>query len=231
MKVAILSDIHANRFALEAVLSDLDRAGVETILFAGDVVGYYYWPRQTIDRIVADGRFICIRGNHEDIFREYVADASCRDSYRKKYGSGYDVCLSELDAGHLAWLDQLPEQASVEIGGRRFFMRHGSLRSTDEYIYPDADAAKLLANHSGEDITIFGHTHYPFVHASGERLLLNPGSVGQPRDVGGLASYALVLTDTGVVQFRRRNFDKDAVAAAAKARDPELAYLWKILER
>jgi putative phosphoesterase len=231
MKVAVLSDIHANIYALEAVLSDLDADNVSRILVAGDLIGYYYWPKAVVQKLMNDRRVLCIQGNHEQILFECLSDQSAAARFRGKYGSGYDQCLNELDRHELAWLSAMPESMITEVGGVSFYMRHGSLQSVNEYIYPDADASVLSANHSECAVTIFGHTHYPLIHLKNSQILLNPGSVGQSRDHGGMASYVIYDTRNGALQFRRVRFNVEPVIDAAMERDPGLEYLWKVMRR
>ena len=143
MKVALLSDIHANIFALEAVLEDLRRENIDRILVAGDLVGYYYWPKEVVGLLKGDSRVSCIRGNHEVILGEVLASPDAAIRYRSKYGSGYEVCRETLSADELRWLVTLPESLTVDIDGCSFHVAHGSLSSADEYLYPDAGAELL----------------------------------------------------------------------------------------
>lgn len=231
MKVALIADVHSNIFALEAVYADLEREGVDKIFVIGDLIGYYYWPKQVVQLLRADPRVFCIRGNHESILGEVRSDPSKADYYRGKYGTGYDVCLSELDQAETDWLLSLPCSADIDIAGASFHLSHGALGSVDKYIYPDASLETLTENLSGSTFTVFGHTHYAFAHTSDNQILINPGSVGQPRDVGGLASYAIVNLENRTVRFKRKQFDVSRLTSVAKQRDPQLAYLWKIMSR
>lgn len=231
MKVALISDLHANIHALRVVLDDLNKEGVEKILVAGDVVGYYYWPRAVIELLMTDDRFICIRGNHENILQQVLADDEAAQRYRRKYGSGYEICRRQLSNEQLQWLLSLPEEIRLTVAGMRFHIGHGTLGNTDEYLYPDAPVDELLKNYSDLEFTVFGHTHYPFLHECNNRYLLNPGSVGQPRDVGGLASYIIINGDNRVVRFKRKAFDTEPVIRAARENDPKLHYLADIMNR
>jgi predicted phosphodiesterase len=96
-------------------------------------------------------------------------------------------------------------------------------------LYPDASIDLLLKNYSHCKFTIFGHTHYPFIHTHENKVLINPGSVGQPRDVGGLASYVIINTDNFSTRFKRLKFDRLPIIEMAKSRDSDLDYLWKIM--
>lgn len=231
MKVAVISDIHANIFALDAVYKDLEKERIDYILVVGDLVGYYYWPKEVIDRLRDDERVICIRGNHEDLLLETLMSSDKSETLRKKYGSGYDVCHETLSNDDITWLSELPKNIELIIDNCSFYLSHGSLTETDEYLYPDASIDRLLKNYSHCKFTIFGHTHYPFIHTYDNKVLINPGSVGQPRDVGGLASYVIINTDNFSTRFKRLRFDFLPIIEIAKSRDGDLDYLWKIMER
>lgn len=231
MKVALISDLHANIYALSAVLDDLNKERVQKILVAGDLVGYYYWPREVVELLMSDDRFHCVRGNHENILDEVLVSNDAALQYRRKYGAGYEACRKQLTEAQIFWLKSLPEELCLDIGGMGFHVVHGSLGSTEEYLYPDAPLDKLLENYSNSEYTVFGHTHYPFIHQHNGRYLLNPGSVGQPRDAGGLASYIIVNTVNQVIRFKRKAFNTEPIIRAVRENNPELIYLSAIMSR
>jgi putative phosphoesterase len=231
MKVALLSDIHANIHALRAVMKALDKESVEKILVLGDLVGYYYWPKDVVDQLRHDSRTICIRGNHEDILLECISDSVAAQKYQKKYGRGFDICMRSLSAQDLDWLAELPKALTLEFEGKSFYLCHGSLGSVDTYLYPDASEDVLKSNYSECDYTVFGHTHYSFLHSQGEQMLINPGSVGQSREGGGSARYAIVNLANNVVRFKCAQYDIASIESYALSVDPELSYLRTIFHR
>lgn len=231
MKIAILADVHANICALEAVINDCTRQSVEHFLVAGDLVGYYYWPHEVVQRLMSDSRITCIRGNHEDMLSEAIRNDAAAKRYRQKYGSGFDVCRSLMSDTEMRWLLNLPANVQLSLGGVQFSVHHGSPEAIDEYVYPDSSAEDLARCYTDAYCTILGHTHHPFMHHDSSRILLNPGSVGQPRDLGGYASFATFDTANGAVQFKRVPFDTNVIIDAVKAKDPKLQYLQKIMTR
>jgi len=231
MKIAIMSDIHANIYAFETVLNEFKRLKVDKVLVCGDLIGYYYWPKEVLDHIVGNDMFTCIRGNHEDIFKETLSSNKAALFYRHKYGSGYDVCKRDLTVSQLEWLDLLPESLEVDFDGVTFFMSHGSLTSTNEYLYPDSSTEELIRNYSNSDFTVFGHTHYPFIHTNNGKYLLNPGSIGQPRDIGGYSSFVTISTHNKAVVSHKIKFEIAALALACRRNDPGLKYLENIFNR
>jgi putative phosphoesterase len=231
MKIAILADIHSNIYALEAVLDDCKFEEIDFVIVAGDLIGYYYWPKAVVQKLMDSKIFTCIRGNHEDILAETIQNAENAEHYRKKYGSGYDICRDTLSNSELKWLLSLPKKIEVIFDGVHFSVHHGSPASTDEYIYPDSSGEILSRCHDSSDFTILGHTHYSFAHYSEGRILLNPGSVGQPRDYGGAACYAVLNLSNHALRFKRIPYDVSPVIFAAKSNDPSLSYLHKVMVR
>jgi putative phosphoesterase len=231
VKISILSDIHGNADALRHALGKADDIGMDRLFVLGDLVGYYYAPAEVLD-LLKDRQASIIRGNHERLLADSLSSTAAADDYRKKYGDGLDVARSTLSRGQIEWLLSLPDRLSVSQDGLMFELCHGSPRSPDEYIYPEADRESLDACRiPGRDFVLMGHTHFPFLNTDKKCLLLNPGSVGQPRDHGGAASWCWIDTASRTVCFERTPFDFRSVSAEARARNPELRYLADLLEQ
>tara|TARA_A100001011_G_scaffold398431_1_gene502852 strand:+ start:6316 stop:7017 length:702 start_codon:yes stop_codon:yes gene_type:complete len=226
-----LSDLHANIFAVRKVFDDIDDEGVETILIAGDLIGYYYWPLEVVQLCMNDKRVKSIQGNHEQNLKLALSCKNKMLELSKIYGSCYKICKKTLSINELDWLLSLPIKLVSEHENVSFFLSHGSLTSSNQYIYPNAPTQKLKSNYSKEDITVFGHTHHSFIHAQGEKMLLNPGSVGQPRDIGNLASYVIMDTTSKVVKFKKIPFNVQPIISKAIKIDPGITYLQDVLLR
>ncbi len=231
MHIALLSDIHANIYALDSVYKDFENKKVHSILVAGDLIGYYYWPKKVVQKLMNDNRVICVSGNHEKILSKTLSSVKYSKKYKKKYGSGYNFCKNQLSDNELNWLLNLPKSLEIKIKNLSFFMTHGSLSSQEQYIYPDAPIDLLEANHSNYDFTVFGHTHYPFIKHNKKNIIINPGSVGQPRDISRIASYALINTENHSIVFRKVRFKIDEIITASKKNDPDIPYLQQVLTR
>lgn len=231
MKIAVLSDIHGNRVALKAVLEEVRQAGIDRIFVLGDFVGYYYRPDEVLAQL-APFNTTMVRGNHETMMEVSQHDEQAAEKVRAKYGSGVSQALKKLSAEQVSELLALPETARVTEDGVTFFLCHGSPWDNDEYIYPDADESVFLkCLNEDADFILLGHTHRPFMYARDGKVVLNPGSVGQPRDVGNLASWAIIDTSNRSVMQRRTAFDTAPVAEEAKRIDPEVPYLVEVLAR
>ena len=212
MKVALISDIHANRQALEAVLADMPP--VDDVVCLGDVVGYGGDPKSCLDHVRSAG-WLTLAGNHD----RACTDPAALGWFNEGAAAVVRWTMEILDDGRLDWLGALPEQASH---GDVLFV-HGSPRSpTYEYVLDYETAARNLDLIQGH-VCFHGHTHIPGVFHSedgrvrhdyetgvfvlGGTALVNPGSVGQPRDGNSDAAFALVDLARPAVRFYRVPYD------------------------
>jgi putative phosphoesterase len=210
MRLALISDIHANLAALEAVLADLPP--VDRVVCCGDLVEYYDQPNE-VCALMRSRDIPAIRGNHD----AYVIGAlTPTDANRAAYRT--DWTRDVLDETHRRWLEGLPTDMQVEDHGRRLSIRHASPWDEETYLYADADAALARLRIADGEILAVGHTHRPLHIRAGEGWLLNPGSVGQPRDYDPRASYAILDLETNAVEHRRVEYDVAAVQYRLRGR-------------
>jgi predicted phosphodiesterase len=191
--LGILSDLHGNLPALEAVLADLGT--VDRLVCCGDLVGYYPDSPQVVDRIRELGA-LAIRGNHELM----VTGAREVPPERARYYATEETRRA-LSADQLAWLAALPPSLALERDGLAVDVRHASPWDEESYLYPDSDLGRV-ALWEGSWL-LLGHTHYPMRRRTGGGVVANPGSVGQPRDRDPRAAYAVLDTATGRWEQRR----------------------------
>lgn len=209
MKIALLSDIHANYIALNAVVKDAMERNIDHIIFAGDAVGYYPFINEACStlREIADW---CIMGNHDAFL---AGRLSVSEDKRTAYALDYS--LREISVENMDWLKNLPEFLELGLSGKLFRVYHGSpWNYLEGYIYPDYDSFSRFDNIEA-DFVILGHTHYPMIKHVGEKIIINPGSCGQPRDYDPRASYALLDTESGEVNIRRISYDTETVMKKA----------------
>ena len=230
MKVALLADIHGNADALSVVLSAARAAGAERSLIAGDLVGYYPDAACVLD-LLDEWDWEGVGGNHEAMLEQWHQGKDL-DAISNKYGTALACTVTELDAARIDMLISLPATRDLEIAARRVRLCHGAPWDRDEYVYPDAnDAVKTRFAADGLDLVVYGHTHYPTLWRVGETLVVNPGSVGQPRDRKPGACWALWDTDNNDVQLHRESYDMEPLIARCKASDPGVPFLWMVLTR
>ena len=232
MRSAILSDIHGNSAALKAVLAEVREEGIDDLIIAGDFSGYYYRVKEVLE-LLSPFRLLSVAGNHDALLCAMRAgNEAVRQKYAARYGSALTHALKELDEEEQRTLCALPETHEFIRAGKQIFLCHGSPWVNDEYVYPDAPQEKFDAIASlGHDIVIMGHTHYPLIRRVGKCAIVNPGSVGQPRDKGSSASWVIADFAKDTFEQRRTLFDAAEPIADATTFDPSLPYLVDVLLR
>lgn len=231
MKIAVISDIHGNHYALGEVMEEAKRAGVEQLLVLGDIVGYYYYPDLVLE-MLKEFPYEIIRGNHEGILKNILNGEVSAETVKSKYGSGHAAAMDKLNDDELNWLINLPENKVVTFDNFWFQMNHGSPFQNDEYIYPDADKNVLeKCNNPKYDFVLIGHTHYSFSYRCRYSTIINCGSVGQSRLKSGLASWSLINTKNGSFEMRSTPYDTRMLISEVEKIDPQIEYSSKILKR
>jgi len=231
MKVGILSDIHGNFPALQAVVDAGKTKNVEKWVFLGDLVGYYYWPKACFEAL-QDLKAVCIKGNHERMMLEARRDCAALKRFTQKYGQGFKVALEELSQEQIDFIEQWQDFLELSIDDRSVFLCHGSPQDRDVYVYPDAgQSVREAMCVAARGVTLYGHTHYQVCWRLKEGFVINPGSVGQPRDRRPGAHWALWDTETMEVELNCEEYDIDRVIEACLTYDAELTYLSEVLTR
>jgi predicted phosphodiesterase len=215
MRLAILSDIHANREALEAVEARLGELRVDQVLFLGDAVGYNADPGWCLARVQALAS-CSVRGNHD----KTVSDPANLDWFNEVAREALVWTRRQLDGRGLELLAGLP-RGPLAVR-ERWLLCHGTPADEDQYLTQAREAERVFRflrdGFSGTEVVFFGHTHVPVIIAEkgralppperfplrpGVRYLINPGSVGQPRDRVPLASFGLLDEEAGVYEHYR----------------------------
>lgn len=232
MKIAVLSDIHGNYVALKAVLQDISRQGVQECFILGDMVGYYYHPAEVMWLLGESGlKLSMIRGNHERMMTKVLQGELTWKEISRKYGHGLQMAAQQLPKTVLQEILSLPDQRMEEREGVSFLLCHGAPSDMDRYIYPDAPMHQFDFPDVRTDFVFLGHTHYPLVRQGGRFLIVNPGSVGQARNRGGLASWCAVNLANNVITMQSTPYDVEAVLQECKRHDPNMPYLQDVLLR
>lgn len=231
MKLALLGDVHGNADALQAVLSAVISSGAEKLLVTGDLVGYYFAPLQVLELLGKWDRHI-VRGNHEDMLNTARFDPEFLVQVDTRYGTGLRIALEQLSEKQINELCNLPHPLELVIDGCRILLCHGTPWDNDHYVYPDAQPELLERCAMQEfDLVVLGHTHYPMLQKISKTLVVNPGSVGQPRNHQPGAHWALFDTESRKLEFRHEQYDSSALVRECQQRHPKLPYLAEVLIR
>jgi putative phosphoesterase len=184
--IGLMSDVHGNLPALEAVLDDMPE--VDSVVNAGDVVGYNPFPSDCVEA-VRDHDMVTVQGNHD---RAVAGETSF--AFHSDAGRAVEWTRERLDDDELEWLGDLPTERETVIEGMRVKTVHGEPGDPNRYVYPHDFSESLLG---GEDALVLGHTHVQVKRKYDEGLIVNPGSVGQPRDGDPRAAYAVLEAGDG----------------------------------
>ncbi|GKV64855.1 MULTISPECIES: metallophosphoesterase [unclassified Sporosarcina] len=233
MKIAILSDIHANLPALEAVLNHAQDLEIDYYCILGDLVGYYLNPKEVVERIMSLPNSTTIQGNHERLLINAVNKEVSLKELNDKFGEGHSLAIKCLSQEQLKWLSELPVEKDLLFDNLLIKLCHGAPSQPDYYLYPTVNKSKLEEFLSEEYDYIFtGHSHYPFITARNNTLLINVGSVGMSKDVGGIASWGMIDTSNKVYVPYRTPFNVDKVKLLiTETKNTNGKYLINILNR
>jgi putative phosphoesterase len=230
LKIAVLSDVHGNIFALEAVLKRISQIGVDRIIFLGDFTGYYYHSKEVFDKLIESDATM-ILGNHEHMLFDCADGILDAEVLRQKYGSGHKLALKQFTSLELDYVRKIPDYHLETINDVSIGCFHGSPFDPYFYLYPDASTEILSKCDIGVDYIFVGHSHYPFISDLEHGKLVNVGSVGQSRIIGGMASWCLVDINRGTLDLQSTFYDTQSLLRLVDQYDPDINYLSKILKR
>lgn len=233
MKVAVLSDVHGNLPALEAVLRDARRRRPNEIWNLGDLVGYGPYPEETVQRL-RDEDVVNIAGNYDQRVVRWRPDTrtATPEAVEKWLASGW--AHENLSADSLAFLASLPVERRWTREGRRILLTHASPASNTERLEPTTSPKRLheLAELAKADAVLFGHSHIPWIRQIGRTWFVNPGGVGRSDDGDARASYAMVNLSKPEFQvtYHRVPYHVKSVAEAIRQRGLPEAFARMLLE-
>lgn len=233
-RLALISDIHANLPALQAVLADIDeRVDVNAIYHLGDLTGYAPWPNEVVS-LLREREIPGISGNYDSTVATDYKHCGCRaDTPHDEELShlSFEWTRSHVTPETKKFLGSLPFRLDIRpfgghVPGPTIILVHGNPTLSTVYVTEDrSDAflekmAKDLGSRS-RDVICFGHTHKPWQHVVGGVQFINTGSVGRPKDGDPRACYVLLAIDgSGVrVEFVRVAYDIDEAARAIRESD------------
>jgi putative phosphoesterase len=208
--VGMVSDLHSNLPALRAVLGRMRRLGVSRIICAGDLVGYYTFPNEVVG-LAGKASIHSIAGNHD---RAVVSGDHSNLNELASLAARWTA--GRLSAESLERLRRLKPRDRLELGGRRMLLVHGSPRDDNEYVFPSTPGNWPFRDLDVE-VLVMGLTHVQWQYRFGRTLVINPGSVGQPRDGDPRAAYALFSEEEGLLRYRRVRYDVEAAQAKIRA--------------
>lgn len=217
MKIAIFSDIHGNKQALDKILQDIEKQRVEQIFCLGDLVGYGPRPNEVIETI-REVDIPTVMGNYDEGIGYDKGECGCAyvtDDEKFNGRKSIEWTSSQVTQKNKEFLKNLEYQISFKTNRYNFLLVHGSPRKINEYLYEDRPEKSLtrMLETIDTDILVCGHTHKPYHRVVNGVHIINDGSVGKPKDGDPRACYVLITIDNNVsVEFKRVNYPIKVVA-------------------
>ena len=220
MRYVVISDIHSNLDALEAVIAEIPKG--TPILCLGDVVGYGAQPNEVIDVIKSLRPIVVLMGNHD-----YAVVTGNVEDFSTYAAVAIMWTRKHITAENMRFLSKFHPQARLEIDNIHVALYHASPRDPlFEYIYPNINDEEVdsLIDESKSRIVLLGHTHIPMRFSPKGNILANPGSVGQPRDGNPNASIGFLTLSAGNCDFEHKRVKYEVESAAQKIRQAGLPF-------
>lgn len=206
MKIAVISDIHANIYALRNILEHIDDQKVDTIICLGDLVGYGPHPNEVVAAI-RRRNILCIKGNYDSsvVDNQY---SYIRETQLNSFSLPWTV--NELREENRLYLKNLPNSISLNIANKKILFVHGSPNKVNEYLLENGENTAEIMKQLSEDVLVCAHTHLPSSKNFDNKLYINCGSVGKPKIGRPNSTYCIldVTEDSGVkVEIKEVEYD------------------------
>lgn len=237
MKMCIFADVHGNSIAWQSMYKR-EKDNVDAFYFLGDIFGYFHDQSTIIDDFIMDSRVHAIMGNHDDYYLRYFEKLTpaqlksvdnivdnvqdVESDLVNRYGSSYRQRYSNAQKKYISGL---PIYLILESDGKRIGFFHGGPGDyLEQRIYPDTEmtADAVIDTYEELDYIFLGHTHYRMDRMKGQCRVINPGSLGQPRDGKGF-SYGIFDTVTGEFEFKTVESEIDMLIKETSILDGDTA--------
>jgi putative phosphoesterase len=202
MKIAVIGDIHGNKYALKSVLEHIEKKDVDFIVSTGDLVGYMPYPNEVID-LIRKHKIIVVQGNHDKVIAESkkisleeINNMSAQEIQKNASAAFTNWCISDE---HREFLKGLCSKLVLEHADKKVIIAHGSPMRIDEYLYENEDHLEQISEKISEDIIICGHTHIPYFKRINEKYFINAGSVGKPKHGDSRGTYVIAMIEKEMV--------------------------------
>ena len=226
MRVAVISDIHANLIALEAVLKDIEQENCEHIICLGDLVLAGPQPKETLE-FIQQQNWTIVQGNTDKLIVDYGQDiiGMLKENYPVMANALVDD-INYITEDDKKFLEELAPMISADIDGVKILFVHGSPRANNENILPGRplDEIEEIIADTEADLIFCGHTHIPCGYQTNKKqTVVNVGSVGRPMTPSPLACYVVVDFENGIFNVRHKfvDYDREKASELVRARNFE----------
>ena len=230
MKLGIFSDIHGNQYAFNEFLKIIEPLNLDKLVFLGDLYGYYYGQNDIIASLCKLKNLdVWLRGNHETIFLNLLESKIDENECVQRYGHCYNNVYEKTSNSIIRKIKSLPNSAELTVQNKKILFCHGTPQDCENgRLYPKDVSDKW--EYGDYDVVIYGHTHFRLERHFGDKLLLNPGSLGQPRDQNKPCFVILTLPEL-TVEFIDMKFDRKLLENEIMKNDPNNLKLIELIYR
>jgi putative phosphoesterase len=217
MKIAFISDIHGNAIALDAVLADIKRQGIDKIYVLGDICYRGPEPKRSLD-LVRSLHTEVIKGNADEWVVRGVREGEVADKVLELMNLERQWIVEQLEPADIDYLESLPAQLNLTIKDIAISAFHATPTSLFDIVLPNADDNDIetsLMQAQDAQVYVYAHIHKPYIRYLNGKIIINIGSVGLPFDGLTKASYGLVEVEDGHIKtsIRRVSYDLESVVA------------------
>jgi len=215
VKVAFISDIHGNAIALEAVIADIKKRKVDQLFVLGDICYRGPEPKRSLSLVQSLNTKV-IKGNADEWVVRGVREGEVPEQVLEKMNLERDWIKAQLDQNDLHYLETLPTEINVEVGGAVIQAFHATPESLFDVVLPNAEddvIATTLMTSEQAQVFVYAHIHKPYIRYINGKIIMNIGSVGLPFDGLAKASYGMVEITNGEINtsIQRVGFDVEKV--------------------
>ncbi len=184
-----------------------EQMNIDQYIFCGDVFGYYYGQNEIISKLRNIENLYTVKGNHDQYYLDLYSTNENEDQLVRRYGNAYRGITQQISNENQVFIENMADHLVLELEGKTVGVFHGSLQNPiNGRIYPDTELC-MTDGYEQYDYVIHGHTHYRMVRHIDSTILMNPGSIGQPRDKNGF-SFATLTLPNGKIDFHEIIFDR-----------------------
>ncbi|MCT4507880.1 MAG: metallophosphatase family protein [Tepidibacter sp.] len=231
MKIAVISDVHSNMYALEEVVKDIKEKNIDLTVCVGDLVGYATFPNEVID-LIRKENILTVMGNYDDAVGNIRLICGCDYPDPKDAENATKSLMWSIEntsEENKEFLANLPKKMTLTFEGKTITFVHGSPRKLNEYLKENSKESKEVMESFTGDILVCGHTHKPYYKMYEKKMLVNSGSVGKSKTGSPDANYVIIdvkedNVDIEIVQVRY-DFEKTAKAIEESVLPNEFAQI------
>lgn len=230
MRLLVFSDLHGNSYALDVFLNQIQQESFDRLVFCGDIFGYYYNQHEIIEKLDQLKDLVWLKGNHDEYFLQLFYGKRHEDDLVGKYGHSYADVGSRFTGFECEKIEKRKSWCVIYDQDCKIGIFHGTPQdSLEGRLYPRDEIADVQF-YQQYDIVVLGHTHCRMERFAGDTVVVNSGSLGQPRDGSGYG-YAMIDTSEKTVRFENIILDTTELYRQIDRYDPELKKLKSVLER